>query len=633
MVDGSEVRYGSFPADSSILFTGASMGVVLRNDAGGTGSQGNDGAIDNIRILDVTPQLDKAFVPVLTATGQPSRLTFTVTNTSELAAKPGFSFTDNLPAGMTIASTPDFQSTCAPASITAGGTAGATSVSFQGSLAAGQVSCTFSINVSAAAEGTFTNAPGTNVINPVGLNPPAEATLTVRNARLTLNKAIAAPGRFNAATDQFTMEIRQDTATGNVVNATAASTTTGSGTTVNGGSGTTGATVLAAGTTYHLMEAAAGTTDLAAYLRTITCTDAASLQTGLPANQPLGTSFPIVPVAGASIACTITNTPNRGQITIVKNAVPQDPQDFAFTTSGAGLSNFSLDDDGDPALPNSQTFPALVPGSYTVSESALAGWRLTALSCSGDTDGGTTVNLAAGTATIDLDANEHITCTFTNTKAASLQLRKQWVNAALNDAVNIPATSGFTANTTPLVSVADAATDTDTGVAVNVFPGDVGTLPAEQFTTGTASHYTSTLACTGGGTLSGSDATVANTLTIQPADAGATIVCTYINARPLADLQVVKTASPAGAVQSGQTVVYTITATNHGPGAANGAQIHDGPVSGLSCPRPSTTPSCVATGGAVCPASLAGLFTAPGVTVSTLPAGGALTLTVECLVD
>jgi hypothetical protein len=103
-----------------------------------------------------------------------------------------------------------------------------------------------------------------------------------------------------------------------------------------------------------------------------------------------------------------------GIIQIVKDTVPDDPQDFSFTTTGSGLSGFSLDDDGDNAndLPNTKTFTGLNPGNYTVTETAVSGFS-TSISCS-DPDGGTTTN--GQTATIDLDAGETVTCTFTNTK-------------------------------------------------------------------------------------------------------------------------------------------------------------------------------------------------------------------------
>jgi hypothetical protein len=117
--------------------------------------------------------------------------------------------------------------------------------------------------------------------------------------------------------------------------------------------------------------------------------------------------------------------PETGAITIVKDAVPNGATDFAFTTTGAGLSNFSLDDDADGTLANSITFSDLASGSYAVTELAAAGFLLTSLQCT-DSSGGTTVNGA--TATIDLADGETVTCTFTNTKDATLTLVKEVVN-------------------------------------------------------------------------------------------------------------------------------------------------------------------------------------------------------------
>ena len=61
--------------------------------------------------------------------------------------------------------------------------------------------------------------------------------------------------------------------------------------------------------------------------------------------------------AGEVVTCTFTNR-KRGQIVAVKNAVPDDPQDFAFT-AGGGLSPsaFSLDDDADGTLPPATRSP------------------------------------------------------------------------------------------------------------------------------------------------------------------------------------------------------------------------------------------------------------------------------------
>lgn len=101
-----------------------------------------------------------------------------------------------------------------------------------------------------------------------------------------------------------------------------------------------------------------------------------------------------------------------GTIVIVKDAVPNDAQDFEFNRSFG--ANFFLDDDSDGTLPNTATFSGITAGSYTVTElGPPAGWTLTGLVCN-DPDNGSAVNLGTRTATIDLDAGETVTCTFTN---------------------------------------------------------------------------------------------------------------------------------------------------------------------------------------------------------------------------
>jgi len=104
-----------------------------------------------------------------------------------------------------------------------------------------------------------------------------------------------------------------------------------------------------------------------------------------------------------------------GDITIVKDAQPDDPQNFSFS---GDLGSFTLDDanpDDSDGVANSVTFSNLDPGSFDVSEAVPAGWVLGNIICDGDTDGGSSVNLAAGTVSIDLDAKESIACTFVDT--------------------------------------------------------------------------------------------------------------------------------------------------------------------------------------------------------------------------
>lgn len=82
-----------------------------------------------------------------------------------------------------------------------------------------------------------------------------------------------------------------------------------------------------------------------------------------------------------------------------------DFQQFVFT---GDLGDFSL---GGMV---SRFFFARNPGSYRMTENAVDDWILTDITCSGDTDGGSRIDFANATVTIDFDAGEDIECTFTN---------------------------------------------------------------------------------------------------------------------------------------------------------------------------------------------------------------------------
>ena len=101
-----------------------------------------------------------------------------------------------------------------------------------------------------------------------------------------------------------------------------------------------------------------------------------------------------------------SGTAATGTIVVVKDAQPDDGQDFSFT-AGGGLSptSFVLDDDADSGLSNQQSF-TVAPGSgFSVAEQATSGWTLSSATCS---DGSPVSN-------ISVSANETVTCTFVNT--------------------------------------------------------------------------------------------------------------------------------------------------------------------------------------------------------------------------
>ncbi len=160
----------------ALLFSGTSVGFVLHNDQ--TSSMGNDSSIDNAQIIDVTPQLDKAFSPASIQLGQVSRLTMTITNTTDLLRKRGWSFTDNLPAGLVVEG--NASTTCPGATVQAAAGGSTVTVS-NGDLAQGAAFCEVSLDVRPTATGSFTN--GASNLSLIGLNQPASpAVLAVAPA-------------------------------------------------------------------------------------------------------------------------------------------------------------------------------------------------------------------------------------------------------------------------------------------------------------------------------------------------------------------------------------------------------------------------------------------------------------------
>jgi uncharacterized repeat protein (TIGR01451 family) len=120
---------------------------------------------------------------------------------------------------------------------------------------------------------------------------------------------------------------------------------------------------------------------------------------------------------GETVTCTFTNK-LQGTITIAKDAKPNHPQSFPFK---GDLGRFFLDDDGVGS--NAITFSNLPPGDYQVSETVPEEWYLRSLVCV-DPDGGTTVDLKAAMASIDLDPGEEVRCTFEDLKRGSITIAK-----------------------------------------------------------------------------------------------------------------------------------------------------------------------------------------------------------------
>ncbi|WP_150952436.1 LPXTG cell wall anchor domain-containing protein [Microbacterium testaceum] len=293
----TSARAATYTGTASALLTPAQIASAQVRLSNATTAAGSGFGVDNIRILDATPSLDQSFGSASVPVGTPTTLTYTITNTSELAAKNDWTFTNTLPAGLTVAPTPAVGGTCTQVTGTAFAVtalAGSSTIAaVGGDLAAGTAgsSCTITVDVVASAEGTYTNAAA-NVVTP--LVAPEAATLTVTPAtRLTVRKNL--PARLSS-TDQFTLAVRSGT------------TVLGSATTTGNATGIQAAQVsrliVDAGGTYTISEAPTSGAGLG-YASSYECTrDSTVIAVGSSRSGSL--TLPNDP--GAEVVCTFTNT-------------------------------------------------------------------------------------------------------------------------------------------------------------------------------------------------------------------------------------------------------------------------------------------------------------------------------------
>ena len=226
-----------------------------------------------------------------------------------------------------------------------------------------------------------------------------------------------------------------------------------------------------------------------------------------------------------------------GQITITKNAIPNHAQDFAYTATGGGMSNFTLDDDlgasgEDVTNAVSKNFDQLNPNvgdPRVITETVPAGWVITNIACTGATNstvhylgaaGGTTGYEAGDNqVSINVASGEHVQCTFDNTQQSQITIEKQCVGGTAN--------FDFTGT----VPGGGALTPFDRDCAESgVVVAPTTTFGTYTVVEGVETGWTLTgLTCSnGGGNTSTSLGTRTATIGL---DAGENVTCTFTNTR------------------------------------------------------------------------------------------------------
>jgi trimeric autotransporter adhesin len=628
---------------------------------------GTCSAVDSDTITASAPTVTKTFTPTTISAGGTSLLVITFTNTHKLvSATFSTAFVDLYPAGLTNAAAPLAATTCTGGAVTA--TAGAGQLSLPvGTLIAPNASCSVSAVVTSATSPLAANTiPAGSLTTSVGANPSAAiATLTVNpSADLAIIKTTSNATPNAGSTFTYTIVIVNNGPSA-VTNATWTDTLpTGLGTITNivpsaGITATTlGGTISGTSTLANGQRATVTFQVSVAPGATGTLTNTASV------TAPVGTTDPTPGNNSSSVPVTVGLVADLAIIKTTSNATPNAGNTFTYT--------IVIVNNGPSAVTNATWTDTLPVGLGTITN-VVPSAGITA-GAAGNTISGTStlLNGQSATVTFQVSVAPGATGTLTNTASVTAPVGTTDPTPG-NNSSSVPVTVGLVADLaitkTPSTGNPSAGgTFTYTVVIVNngpsavtnatwtdTLPVGLGTItnivPSAGITAGAAGNTisgTSTL-------LNGQSATVTFQVSVAPGATGtltntASVTApvgttdptpgnnassTPVTIGQLANLSVAKT-NGTTSVTAGGTTAYTITYSNGGPSAANGALVKDVASAGLQC----TSVTCTATtGGASCPSSMplgtavligATNFFAAGETIGTFPANSNVTLVVNC---
>jgi hypothetical protein len=293
----------------------------------------------------------------------------------------------------------------------------------------------------------------------------------------------------------------------------------------------------------------------------------------------LTNNFQVDLSAGEDVVCTFTNAP-LGSATIIKSLVGvtsgddlgADTFDFIGTAPFSGLVFGAADFVGVSASQDytNQLDPQNNPYAIVENTPLPAGWSLTGLGCTelGGTDEFgdpantlTTWDLATLTAEINADYNEMITCTFENTLAGTLTIRKQTAPDDFDLLFDFTSTE---------VDLTGSIRDYDIANEELVFSALPGTTYSTTETVPTGWQITG-IACRGqiASTITYTGATTSPTDGFEPGDdtvnvelaAGENVICEFTNTQESSITIVKNVVGPGGTFNFGSTALGPFSLT------------------------------------------------------------------------
>ncbi len=190
-LSGATVAVGT-PCTFSVTVTGATAGAYTNTTGAVSSANGGTGntASANVTVA-AAPAVTKTFGAATVPVNGSTSLSFAVNNPNTTISLDGIGFTDNLPAGMMVATPTGLTGSCPSGTITAA--AGGGVVSLSGATLAAGATCNFSVNVTATTVGVLNNTTGPVSSNESGAGAGSNtATLTVLSPP-AVSKAFGAP--------------------------------------------------------------------------------------------------------------------------------------------------------------------------------------------------------------------------------------------------------------------------------------------------------------------------------------------------------------------------------------------------------------------------------------------------------
>ena len=389
----------------SVDVTSAVAGSYLNGPESVTSSLGASTPVQATLMVDAADALvfTKAFSPDTIAPGGISRLTFTIDNGANLIDVGSLAFTDAFPAGLVVAGTPNGSTTC-------GGTfapgASDVSLAFTGGAVAAGDACAISVDVTSAVAGSYPNTSGALTSDLPDAAPPASATLRVNEAPLVVSMGFSPSTIAQGGVSRLSYDLGNDAAVG--ATSISLSDTLPADVTVAdapNAATTCGGTVTAAagGDTIAFADGELAAGDTCAISVDVTSAVAGSYLNGPEAvTSSLGASTPV----SATLTVTAAVVPAFAG-TVTFDVTSDTDGAFGFSSAEPGLTT-SLEISGGTG--STGALPVATAGSHSVTVTAPAGVRLTAIACD-DTD--STADMSAATVSVTVDASEDVTCTIT----------------------------------------------------------------------------------------------------------------------------------------------------------------------------------------------------------------------------